>query len=281
MGMSQSETPEQPRYLGLTPMQLNLAFFAVVGAIGLAVFAYLGGLAMVGDTLGGGNEPTDSAGMAALTPTPGAPSTIADPNAVAQTAVLTLADMPSGWTVDAPDDDDSDDDFEFTGECAVLNEEDFPGELASAESPDFKGPDNQQISSTASVFADEAAAQEALDTFDSVFSKCGDQFVAAFTEGLRGEGEDRGLDTTDVDVSLQKLSFAQLGDATIAHRLTGSMTMEGVPLEFTLDFVVVRAGRMAGAVTYMDFFGVNSVEEEALAGIAAGKLAEANASLGG
>ncbi len=51
------EEPQQ-RYLGLSATQFNLAFFAAVGAIALAVFLYLGGAGAVQDFFGGGEDDT-------------------------------------------------------------------------------------------------------------------------------------------------------------------------------------------------------------------------------
>src|SRR3990172_5368141 len=136
--MSQSQTPEEIRYLGLTPTQLNLAFLSVLGAIGLAVFLYLGGLGIVGDALGGGgSEPADSAASEPLTPTPDAPNATSDANTISQSAVLTLDDMPIGWTKDV-DDDDDDDDEDYNTECIDQDKLDNPPrEIASAPSQHF------------------------------------------------------------------------------------------------------------------------------------------------
>jgi hypothetical protein len=201
----------------------------------------------------------------------------------AESAVLTLDDLPSGWTVAPPGDDGGDasvgDDFVYSGECDTLNEDEFPGEIASAESADFEGAQSQEVSSTASVFSDEAVAQEAFAELDSAFSLCRDQFVAAFEQGLLGEGDQRDFDASQLEVSLEDLAFPEMGDSTTAYRLAGSMNLEGLLFEFTVDFVFMRAGRMAGGFSYMTFGDVNSIEEEVLAEITAEKMAAANASL--
>lgn len=279
--MNRSDAPEEERYFGLTPTQLNLAFFAVVGAIALGIAVYFGGLGAVQDFLGGEGSPSATTGVEEVKPTAEASPSALTPEEAANAAVLKLDDMPSGWTKDAPDDDASDgeDDFEFTGECAILNEDTFPGELASAESDDFEGPESQGASSSASVFSDEAVAQEGFEALDSAFALCTDQFAAAFQQALLGEWEQRGYESTQVDISIQELAFPDLGDESTAYRLAGSMSLEGAPFEFTIDFVIMRAGRMAGGFTYMSFFTVNSLEEELLAETAAEKMAEANASL--
>lgn len=56
------------KYFGLTPAQLNLAFFAVVGAVALAGFVYFGGVGAVKEYLG--EEPTPPAAVVQATPEP-------------------------------------------------------------------------------------------------------------------------------------------------------------------------------------------------------------------
>ena len=69
----EDEEPQQ-RYLGLSATQFNLAFFAAVGAIALAVFLYLGGTGAVQDFFGGG-EDEPAAVSAERTPTATATNT--------------------------------------------------------------------------------------------------------------------------------------------------------------------------------------------------------------
>lgn len=45
------------KYFGLTPTQLNLAFLAVVGAVAIAGFVYVGGVGAVKEYLGGESTP--------------------------------------------------------------------------------------------------------------------------------------------------------------------------------------------------------------------------------
>ncbi|HLB27101.1 MAG TPA: hypothetical protein VJN32_05585 [Dehalococcoidia bacterium] len=46
------QEPEEPRYLGLTGSQFNLAFFLVLGVIAVAAFLFLGGVSAVKDLTG-------------------------------------------------------------------------------------------------------------------------------------------------------------------------------------------------------------------------------------
>ena len=89
-GRPPEEEEPQRRYLGLSATQFNLAFFAAVGAIALAVFLYLGGAAVVQDFFGGG-EDEPAAVSAERTPTATttrtAPSTTASTGSGSASAV--------------------------------------------------------------------------------------------------------------------------------------------------------------------------------------------------
>ncbi|MEX0800667.1 MAG: hypothetical protein WD379_05565 [Dehalococcoidia bacterium] len=309
----EEHTPEQERYFGLTPTQLNLAFIGVVAAVALGVGAYFGGAGAAQDLLGGNDGSSSSAtsavetatptpaatgdetpapapsptGEAAGTPTP-APSDPVDAaaaQAAAEMAVLTLDDLPDGWTVAPPDSDDLDLDGveeEFSDDCAELNEDEIPGEMASADSPDFESPGGKQVSSSASVLPSNAAAKEAVELFDSLITQCSEEWVGLFETGMLLALAEDGITASDADISLslQELAFAPQGEATSAFRLSGSFTLEGVELLFTLDFVIIGQGRLVGALTYMSFFVTDLFEEQAIAEKLAERLAAASATLG-
>ena len=61
--------PAEPRYLGLTATQINLTFFAAVGAIALAVVLYFGGASALKDFVGGDEPANPAAVTTQATPT--------------------------------------------------------------------------------------------------------------------------------------------------------------------------------------------------------------------
>jgi hypothetical protein len=83
------QEPEEPRYLGLTATQFNLAFFAVLGVIAVAAFLFLGGASAVKDFTG--ND--DSA--------PSAASTRPDADTTSDTPPDTVPAAGGGETVSA------------------------------------------------------------------------------------------------------------------------------------------------------------------------------------
>src|SRR3990172_2922611 len=277
--MSQSQTPEEIRYLGLTPTQLNLAFFSVLGAIGLAVFLYLGGLGIVGDALsGGGSEPADSAASEPLTPTPDAPNTISDAD-VARSAVLTLDDMPIGWTKDV-DEDEDDDDEDYNTECIDQDKLDNPpGEIASATSEDFEGPENQSASNEVTVFEDEETAAAGMALITDMMTRCRDEFLALVVRGAKEGLAEEGQPETKVEARWATPTEIAFETESASYRFVLETTIEGVDLVFTFDFRFVRSGRLVGSYMYMAINGMDTFEEQAIGLTAADKLRDAGAAL--
>ncbi len=286
--MNRQDTPQEPRYLGLTPTQFNIAFFLVLGTGVAAVAIYLGALSEARNLIGEEEPPSSSAAVATETPmamaTPGATptSTAMTAQEAADYGLLTLDDLPIGWAPEAPeDDDDSDIDLgeeELSEDCAAMAElESFPEELASAESEDLEGPSSQTVSSSVSVFSSEAATEEALEMFDEAMTNCRADFVALFEESVRQAAAEEGDPSqVRVEASMYDLAFPHMGDQAEAHRLGGTVIVEGVTVEFALDFVAIREGRMGGLLTYFAMFGIDSGEETSLAEKFAGKLETAN-----
>lgn len=285
--MDHWDTPREEKYLGLTPAQFNLAFFSVVGAIGLGIAIYFGAFGALLGSSGGDGSSSEATVVETDTPTPAgeaSPAPTVTAEEAANSAVLKLDDMPNGWTIDAPDDDDDDDgdDFVFSEECAILNVETFPGELASAESADFEGPAGQSASSDSSVFTSAEVAKATLQESNDALLRCQGEFVQAFKTALL---EGAGLSEEDALGAGLVLSFLdgpplpQLGDLMTANRLEIDMTVEGIYLHMIIDFVVIAEGRLVGGLYYFSVGEVNSLEEEVLAETMADKLAEANASL--
>ncbi len=282
--MDRPDAPEEERYLGLRATQINLAFFAVVGAIGLGAAVYFGAAGAVQDYLGG--EPSSGGASVTERATPtgeaAVPTTAATLTAeeAAQSSVLTIEDFPSGWTAAPVDDEeDGESDFDVSEECAVLNELEHPaGEIATADSGNFEGPERQDASSDSTVFSTGAAAQAVVEAFDDGLTRCRDEFVGAFETALLEEWDLTEGDTrlTGLDISVQDLEFPELGDSMTAYRIEITTIVDEIVVPFVIDFVVIRTGRMVGGFSYLSVGSVNSLEEERLAEVVAEKIARAN-----
>ena len=113
----------------------------------------------------------------AATPIPPTAEFVVVAQRAADAAELTLNDLPSSWTVLPPEDRPKP---QLSEECAILNQVEFPGQVAMAESDAFTGPVDQELRSTTVVFPSTDAAQDAQDTFNSAFSRCGEELANAF-----------------------------------------------------------------------------------------------------
>ncbi len=201
--------------------------------------------------------------------------------AVAKAAVLTLADLPSGWTGKPATQSASS--INLQGECAVFNtNENLPGSIADSDSDDLTSPGLQQVSSGAAVFASAEAAKSGLDELNRLIDKCHDQLTNAFQE-LFKQGYVAGggalSDLTDVKTSFVALSLPRLGDASNAYRITIISTVNATKIPAVIDVVFIRSGAMGAQMTNFIVGTIDDKEERDLAGIVASKLEQADASL--
>jgi hypothetical protein len=180
-------------------------------------------------------------------------------NAV-QDSLLTIDDLPAGWTVDS--DNSSEEAGEaLTGEfedelatCGGLEaDDDFAGQIAHAESPDFRASDGAQGTDVETyVFDSEEHAQEALDASAKLFNDCGEELERLFSEGVRQGILTADPEATDVQVtsSLSEDNTLKLGDTSRNFHI--DVRFERAPLsgEANADFMLIRQGRMVGQIFY-------------------------------
>jgi hypothetical protein len=262
------QPPDQPgeeQYFGLTAGQLNAAFLGVIGLIAAGVCAWLfllGGL----DTVTGKKKTDDTAFKA---------------QGAANQAVLKLTDLPAGWKARPPDNSDDDINFEFSQGCKVLEYDTL--EIAKADSDDLWGPAKQKVNSDAAVFAGDSAALDAFGVFANSWAACREEVLNAFRQALVTSATKDGVDPNSLQLtmSFEPVPAPVLGDATGGmYRLLASFVVEGQPVSFTIDFLMIRHGRMLGGLVYSAVNATpDAADEQQLAGLAAAKLIAAEASL--
>jgi len=246
--------------------------------MGIAVLAAFGLLALL--TVAVACSESESGNKAA--PGTGSSDFQAAAQGAVDSALLTLKDLPAGWSASAPESEAEIPDIELKGECADLDDEVVsPGEAASAQSGDFTGPEEQEVSSDASAFSDEGSAQEAIKTARSLLSRCSDELVTASEKLFRDLLEQEvGAGVVErLGVTFEELTAPNFGDDAVAYRLTVKVTVLGLPLEIKIDFLGIRVGRMLGGLSYLAVDTLNFAEEQGLARTLTEKLEEADASL--
>lgn len=168
-------------------------------------------------------------------------------------ALLTLEDMPTGWTVSPPDEDDEEDDG--TDLCGVESTA-FADPIAEAETSFQKAELGPFLVQAVDVYA-EGQAPEVMADFLEAAQSC--------TEWT--EIDEDGTETT---WRLAPLSFPKLGDETISFRMS-TITIIG-PIE--MDFIVWRRGDLIDVMGHFafGFEGVDSDQTESFARLADEKL---------
>ena len=199
-----------------------------------------------------------------------------------EAALLTPDDLPPGWLAEPEDEDEDEDeetDFEFTGECETFDDEDLPGSVASADSDELTGPDDQVLVTSAVVFPSEEMAEAAVTGFERLTEICREQLKDGMVELFRDVFEERGADDAEVTVTVEDLPFEELGSGLGSYRINWSFAFEGRSAHGSMDFIFWRQGRLVGAISYMRTGDDNPREERELAQLVDAKLRFVEATL--
>lgn len=146
-----------------------------------------------------------------------------------QAALLTVPELPTGYTAAAEEQDD--DDGETTGtsdECSSKFEQlgEAEGQESASAEASFEGGFGVVLEEGLESYEDEDTVQQRFDDVVEVLSQC-----QAFSST-----DDAGVTT---DFTIGALSFPKLGDDTVALAVTGKTP----DISVSFNFVVVRLGR--------------------------------------
>lgn len=179
--------------------------------------------------------------------------------AAAEAALLTLADLPAGWTeAAAPSDARSEIDV-LIAECVGVDS--ITSTDASATTADFTSPDGglvvaQSVGMQATVR--DARTVIALLTTPEVPECVSDAYdslgAAALSPDAVGDGAQLG------EATASRLAVGAAGDATQAIRVTIPVTSAEATAPLTVDLVVARAGRSLAALTFEGRIEATAVE---------------------
>ena len=191
-----------------------------------ALAGLLAGTACGGDGDAGGTAATTAPATTSATPTP-TPTPTGGQKATAEqrkAALLTVEDMPTGWSIDEDDDDDS---GPFGEGCAPLTalEKKYPDEGDDAEIAFTQG-------ELGPLFGEEVSS---LDTADEVSTRIADLKEALGECPSFTYKDDRGATQR---VTIAPVSFPTVGDESFAVRI--SVTFRGGRLGMTVVTARVR-----------------------------------------
>ncbi len=227
--------------------------------VGIAVAAIIS--AAISSACGGGGDGTS--------PDQAEDTTAVDHELIelAEQALLRLDDFPTGWT-ERPAEEEDDQELDLPPECRwFTGRESFPGAVAEAESPEFHGPDDEEVQSGVTVFEDTAAASQSFADWADFLEECRDPVREALVESVEESAKDEDFEVGDIEVNIDRLSFPSLGEEHMSLRVSATVEVQDVPfdLDVYVDYLAIRIDRVAADVSYTDMLEIpDSAEEERL-----------------
>jgi hypothetical protein len=174
-----------------------------------------------------------------------------------ESALLAVEDMPTGWSMDTPEDSDSEDVIE-PAECGALFEalDKAPDPVAKAEAVFTAGGFGPFLEHGVTAF-DESAADQ-LDQVVDTLNQC-PEFSSTDAEGV----------TTEFTTA--PLSFPNLGDRTLALRFQGSTG----GIDVVVDTIFIAIGSNGISLVVGGLVPMEGAELESIATTAVEKLNDA------
>ena len=158
----------------------------------------------------------------------------------------------------------------------------FADAVATAASGAYVGVLDDQLVNLAGVYRTVEDASAALAQTQGLRERCEDEFEAAVErvalDFLDGFGIDLGLFST-IEVAIIDLDPTAVGDEAVGYRMHVNVNLILTSQQYNLDAIVVREGRVVGALIYGRFGQPDDSVETELLRLMAGKLSAVNASL--
>jgi hypothetical protein len=180
-------------------------------------------------------------------------------------AVLTVDDLDGFETVDITSLDEQAD---LSPACDIFQAVVvFPEAVATAESEGFSGRRGEQLLNYAAIYETADGAAAALAATEELRLDCTGEFEDAVRQVARSELDRLGIDLgplADIDVTISGYDPPEAGDEVIGHRLNVDVNLIATRQQYNLDVIVVREGRVLGALLYGQFGPVTEEAEGAL-----------------
>lgn len=209
------------------------------------------------------SEPSSKATSASSSPT-GSPFPASAAKAAAKAALLTISDLPQGWSTSKEDDSDDSDTDKFATELSdclhappgLLGDKDTP-DSAHEDSPDFDSPDGDTtISETVTVGRTSHIDQVFALLRQSNATDCLTTAMSEVTKQLIADSKDADLHKATIgDVKVGQLNAGHYGDDTLALRITVPLEVSGLSISVYDDEVYIRH---SNAVANLQFEGTGT-----------------------
>jgi hypothetical protein len=168
---------------------------------------------------------------------------------IADSSILSLDDLPPGWESSPPEDDDKEEeelDRQFA-ECLDVDPDVFADNEAQAESS-FASADDEEITSEVSF---EPSVEEVAETMELIRREdmpgC---YARIVQDGIAREVAASEDDIDVGEVTVNEMSFEDLGDDSIAFRVTVPFSSGDLDGELYFDVVTVAVGRAGINMTF-------------------------------
>ncbi len=195
------------------------------------------------------------------------PTPARDPAEVAADVPLALDEMPGGWEI-LPEGGDLGSEVQLSAECNIYDlGVSLPGALATARSEAFIGQRDQQMQTFGAVYASESEAQAAVDGTAGLVERCGDEFKEVLKQAAKDQIEALGIDIGflgRIDVALEERDATSAADESAGYRIFVEVSAVGQSQSFSVDFLVLRAGRVVAALQYATFGSVDESDEASI-----------------
>jgi hypothetical protein len=249
-----------------------------VAVLGVLLFALALATGCTGDSDNGSlSESGEAATSAPSAASPQPTSDISEDEArsAAEKVLLTLQDFPAGWSQEPPDEDEEPP-LDVPPECkAFAGEEDWPGTVVKVESPEFDGPDDEDVNSSAIVYADGEAARLAFAGVRDACGRCRGPFLQALPTYLEQQYQKNapGVTAEITATAMDWLPFPTYGDEGLSVRMSVTIDLGTRSIDCYLDELGWRVGRVEGDISFSTCSDTPGAEEEQrLAKIILGRL---------
>lgn len=173
--------------------------------------------------------------------------------------MLTISDMPQGWSTSKSDSDDTGDTSQMEAQLSdclhappgLIGDEDGP-DSTHVDSPDFNSPDgNTTIDETVSV-STPALIDEGFTVLKApTATDCYATAVNALLKQEIAQSTDKDLKSATIgDADVGQLNAGRYGDDTVAMRVTIPLSVSGFSSHVYLDVIFIRH---SNAVATLEF----------------------------
>lgn len=213
----------------------------------------------IGGDSRGDNATPDTTADSVTGPTSDVPSDtdLEAEEAFAEAELLTLSDMPLGWTEDPVDGDDTPNDEvaaarrDFVGCVGTDGDKMFDFARTVAATGTFTSPDSATVVHTIAI-DDDATVDQFMSSFsaEGVETCLADNIGPVLAAGMANPDPADPLpdDLTFGDATVERLDVAQAGDETFAYRITMPLTLDGVDVKLFVDLVATRVGNAVSGI---------------------------------